>query len=94
MSLIEIKCPMCKGTLWIDQSTFNVVDHQSGDHQKSDFGDFVKHEKEKSSQWEDKFKKAQEEKAKRKAEIEAKFKTAKEKPDEIEGEYESPFKWD
>jgi CRISPR/Cas system-associated protein Csm6 len=78
----------------VDQSTGKVVDHKSADHQKTDFDDFVKQQKEKSSQWEDKFKKAAEEKAKRKAEIEQKFKTAKEKPEEIEGDYESPFKWD
>jgi ATPase subunit of ABC transporter with duplicated ATPase domains len=94
MSLFEIKCPLCKGTLWVDQSTGKVVDHKSADQKKTDFDDFVKQQKEKSSQWEDKFKKAAEEKAKRKAEIEQKFKTAKEKPDEIEGDYESPFKWD
>jgi hypothetical protein len=54
----------------------------------------MKKQKEKSSLWEDKFKKASEDTAKRKAEIEEKFKNAKEKPDEIQGEYESPFKWD
>jgi len=85
---------MCKGTLWIDQSTGKVVDHAAADHQKTDFNDFVKKQKEKSSLWEDKFKKAAEDTAKRKAEIEEKFKNAKEKPDEIQGDYESPFKWD
>jgi hypothetical protein len=94
MGLFEVKCPLCKATIWIDQSTGKVVDHKSGDKQKTDFDDFMKKEKEKSSIWEDKFKKAQEEKAKRKAEIEEKFKVAKEKPEEIQGEYESPFKWD
>jgi hypothetical protein len=94
MSLFEVKCPLCKGTLWIDQSTGKVVDHKSGDKQKGDFDDFMKKQKEKSSVWEDKFKKAANETAKRKAEIEEKFKVAKEKPEEIEGDYESPFKWD
>jgi Zn-finger nucleic acid-binding protein len=94
VSLFEVKCPLCKGTLWIDQSTGKVVDHKAGDKSPTDFNEFVKHQKEQSSQWEDKFKKAQDEKARRKAEIEAKFKVAKENPDEIKGEYESPFKWD
>jgi uncharacterized protein YbaR (Trm112 family) len=94
MSLFEVKCPLCKGTLWIDQSTGKVVDHKSGDKQKGDFDDFMKKQKEKTSVWEGKFKKAAEETAKRKAEIEEKFKVAKEKPEEIEGDYESPFKWD
>jgi hypothetical protein len=94
MSLFEIKCPLCKGTLWVDQSSGKVVDHKSADHQKTDFNDFVKQQKEKSSQWEGKIKKAAEDTAKRKAEIEEKFKVAKEKPEEIQGDYESPFKWD
>jgi uncharacterized protein YbaR (Trm112 family) len=94
MSLFEVKCPLCKGTLWVDQSTGKVVDHKSADHQKTDFDDFMKKQKEKSSQWEGKIKKAAEENAKRKAEIEEKFKVAKEKPEEIQGDYESPFKWD
>jgi hypothetical protein len=71
-----------------------VVDHKSADHQKTDFNDFVKQQKEKSSLWEGKIKKAAEDTAKRKAEIEEKFKVAKEKPEEIQGDYESPFKWD
>jgi hypothetical protein len=78
----------------VDQSTGKVVDHQSADHQKTDFDGFMKKQKEKSSQWEDKIKKAAEDTAKRKAEIEEKFKVAKEKPEEIQGDYESPFKWD
>jgi hypothetical protein len=94
MSLFEVKCPLCKGTLWIDQSTGRVVDHASADHQKSDFEDFMKKQKGKSSGWEDKFKKAKDDEARRKAEIEEKFRNAKENPDAIEGEYESPFKWD
>jgi hypothetical protein len=94
MSLFEIKCPLCKGTIWVDQSTGKVVDHKSGDKQKADFDEFLKSRKNSSPAWDDKFKKAQEEKARRKAEIEQKFKTAKEHPDELEGDVDSPFKWD
>jgi uncharacterized protein YbaR (Trm112 family) len=94
MSLFEIKCPLCKGTLWIDQSTGKVVDHKSVDHQKADFDGFLQARKNRNPQWEDKFKKVQAEKAKRKAEIEEKFKMAKENPDELKGEMDSPFKWD
>jgi hypothetical protein len=94
MSLFEIKCPLCKGTLWIDPSSGKVVDHKAVDEKKTDFDEFLKKQKEKSSQWEEKIKKLAEEKAKRKAEIEEKFKVAKEKPEEIKGDYESPFKWD
>lgn len=94
MSLFEIKCPLCKGTLWIDPSTGKVVDHKSVDHQKADFDGFLQARKNRTPQWEDKFKKVQAEKAKRKAEIEEKFKMAKENPDELKGEMDSPFKWD
>jgi hypothetical protein len=94
MSLLEIKCPLCKGTLWIDQSTGKVVDHKSSDKQKADFDEFLKARKNYNPAWEDKFNKAREEKAKRKAEIEERFRKAKENPDELQGEVDSPFKWD
>jgi Zn-finger nucleic acid-binding protein len=94
MSLFEIKCPLCKGVLWIDQSTGKVVDHKSADKQKADFDEFLKSRKNNNPAWDDKFKKAQEDKARRKEEIEQKFKMAKENPDELEGEVDSPFKWD
>ena len=94
MSLFEVKCPLCKGTLWIDPATGKVVDHKSADKQKADFDGFLKAQKNRNPQWDDKFKKIQEEKAKRKAEIEEKFKQAKEHPDDLQGNVESPFQWD
>jgi len=45
MSLFETKCPMCKGTLWIDPSTMKVVDHKAADREqqkKADFAQFLK----------------------------------------------------
>lgn len=96
MSLFEIKCPLCKGTLWIDPVTQKVVDHKSPDQQKVNFEDFLKNQK-KGTAWDDKMKKAKEEEAKRKAEIEMKFKQAKDTPLE-EGDttepLRSPFDWD
>lgn len=89
MSLFEIKCPLCKGRLWIDPASGKVVDHKSADHQKSDFGDFLK-EQQKGKAWDDKMKKAKEEEEKRKAEIEMKFKEARETT-EVENDKESPF---
>jgi hypothetical protein len=94
MSLFETKCPICKGTLWIDLSTGKIVDHKSADSQKADFNGFLQAQKNHNPQWEDKFKKAREEKEKRKAEIEEKFKIAKENPEQLKGEMDSPFKWD
>jgi hypothetical protein len=94
MSLLETKCPICKGTLWIDLSTGKIVDHKSCDSQKVDFEGFLQAQKNRNPQWEDKFKKAKEEKAKRKAEIEAQFRKARENPDELKGTVDSPFKWD
>lgn len=91
---LEVKCPMCKGTLWIDQTSGRVIDHKTADQQKVGFDDFLKQQKNKSSELDDKLRKAKEEAARRKAEIEAQFKKAKENPDELKGDVESPFKWD
>lgn len=96
MSLFEVKCPMCKGTLWIDPSTCKIVDHKSADHSKANFDEFLKSQK-KGTAWDDKLKKAKEEEAKRKAEIEMKFKQAKEskpEPDSSSEQLRSPFDWD
>ena len=48
MSLFEIKCPMCKGTLWIDPATLKVVDHKSADHPKASLDNFYRHKKRES----------------------------------------------
>ena len=95
MALFEIKCPMCKGTLWIDPATGKVSDHQTADHQKGDFDEFLKSRK-KGTAWDDRFQKAKEEDVKRKAEIEQKFKKAANEPlsiDPNEG-MKSPLDWD
>jgi hypothetical protein len=94
MGLFEIKCPMCKGTLWIDPASGKVVDHKSVDQQKVNFDEFLKDQK-KGKAWDDKFQKAKEEEARRKAEIEMKFKKAKEdiEPGSVEP-LTSPFDWD
>ena len=95
MSLFQIKCPMCKGTLWIDPSTQKVVDHQSADHQKADFGEFLKN-RDKKPAWDDRLTKAKEDERKRKEEIDRKFKAAKDDPSTLpdEGVMKSPFDWD
>jgi Zn-finger nucleic acid-binding protein len=94
MAMLEIKCPMCKGTLWIDQSNGKVVDHSSAEHAKADFDSFMKAQQDKSSRWDDRLHKAKDETAKRKAEIDERFRKARENPDSVQGDYESPFKWD
>jgi len=95
MSLFEIKCPMCKGTIWIDPSSGRLIDHKSADHKKLDLQDFMKSEKNKSSELEGKLIKAKEEHEKRKLQLEEDFKHAKEHPEDLEGEeYQSPFQWD
>jgi hypothetical protein len=86
---------MCKGTLWIDLSTGKIVDHQSADHQKGDFNEFLKN-RQKGVAWDDRLKKAKEEEKKRKEEIEQKFRKARESteigPDEQS--MKSPLDWD
>ena len=76
MSLIETKCPMCNGSLWIDPSTLKIVDHRAADHQKADLARFLKDSKQDKG-WDEKMRKAREEETRRKAEIEEKFKQAK-----------------
>ncbi|NLE00270.1 MAG: hypothetical protein GX640_10385 [Fibrobacter sp.] len=94
MSLFEIKCPLCKGTLWIDPASGKVIDHKPVDHQKANFEEFLKSQK-KPAAWDDKFRKAKEEEAKRKAEIEENFKHAKDIDLNSENEpFKSPFDWD
>ena len=95
VALFEIKCPLCKGTLWIDPASGKVVDHQSADHQKGDFEEFMKSRK-KGTAWDDRFQKAKEEEIKRKAEIERKFLKAKETTEDgtEEKPMQSPFDWD
>jgi len=95
MSLFEIKCPMCKGTLWIDPATGKVVDHKSTDQQKVEFDAFLKAQKNRDPAWDEKFKKARDEEAKRKAELDQKFKqAAKEGPVGPDDKPMSPFEWD
>lgn len=94
MNLIEIKCPGCKSAIWIDPSDGRIVDHKSADHKKADLGDFIKSQKNRGSLLEEQFKKAKEEKEKRKQKLEEDFKKAKEHPEDLEGDYQSPFQWD
>jgi hypothetical protein len=97
MSLFETKCPMCKGTLWIDPSTLRIVDHQEADRKKADLAQFLKDSKQDKG-WDAKMKAAREEEARRKAEIEAKFKQAKEGKGLGDGTppggLKSPLDWD
>jgi len=94
MSLFEIKCPLCKGTLWIDPSTGNIIDHKAADHKKLDLEGFLKSQKNRGSELEEKFKKAKEEQDKRKEEMEKEFKKSKENVDKYKGDVQSPFQWD
>ncbi|MBD3317519.1 MAG: hypothetical protein GF344_17145 [Chitinivibrionales bacterium] len=94
MSLVEIKCPMCKGAIWLDPSTGRVVDHQESGRRQASFDEFLKTQGKRGSQLEEQFKKAQEESVKRKEQMERQFKRAKDRPDELKGDVESPFDWD
>jgi len=85
---------MCKGTLWVDPASGKVVDHKTAEQQKATFDEFLKAQK-KGTAWDEKFKKAKEEEAKRKAEIEQKFKEAQESEEPVEKPpLQSPFDWD
>jgi gas vesicle protein len=94
MSMFEIKCPMCKGTLWVNPSTGEVVDHKSADHHKADLGEFLKTQKDRGSVLEDKFKKAKDEQQKRKQELDSRFKDAAKRAEDFKGDVSSPFDWE
>ncbi len=94
MSLFEIHCPLCKGTLWIDPSSGTVVDHKAADHQRADFNEFLKTQKDRGNALEEKFKKAKMEQEKRKEDLAKKFKDAKKVADDFKGDVQSPFGWD
>jgi ElaB/YqjD/DUF883 family membrane-anchored ribosome-binding protein len=94
MSLFEVKCPMCKGTLWVNPSNGEVVDHKSADHQKADLNEFLKSHKDRGNVLEDKFKKAKSEQDKRRQEIEERFKDARKHADEFKGDIGTPFDLD
>jgi phage FluMu protein Com len=94
MALLEIKCPLCKGVIWVEQSTGKVVDHKSADQKKADFSAFIEGEKSRAGQWDDRIQKVRDESARRKAEWEERFKHAREHPDELKGDVENPFKWE
>lgn len=95
MSLHEVKCPMCKGTLWIDLASGKIVDHKSSEHAKANFEDFLK-SRGKETAWDEKMRRAKEDEKKRKEEIELKFKGVKDEP--VERSEDNPFKnpldWD
>lgn len=94
MSILEIKCPMCKGSIWIEQSTGAVVDHKSGDQQKVSLDSFLKDQKGRAGKWDEKLNRAKDDTARRRTEIEERFRHAKEHPEELKGDVDSPFKWD
>lgn len=94
MAQLEIKCPLCKGTIWIDQSTGKIIDHKEAGHKKVEFSDFLKDSK-KDKGWDEKMKKAREEEARRKAEREKLFKEARANPDKLKSDGRpDPFMWD
>jgi hypothetical protein len=94
MSLFEVKCPLCKGKLWIDPASGKVIDHKAVDQPKSNFEDFLK-SRQKGTAWDDKMKKVKEEEERRKTEIEQKFKIAREINDAtLDETLKSLFDWD
>jgi len=85
---------MCKGTLWVNPSTGEVVDHKAADHQKADLNQFLKTQKDRGSLLEDKFKKARLEQDRRKQSLNERFKDARKLADASKEDMGSPFQWD
>lgn len=65
--IVEIICPKCHSSLWIDVETKEVVQHKKSDRPKHTFDDLLKKEKEKKEHTEERFLSAKElEKTKKK----------------------------
>jgi hypothetical protein len=94
MSLFEINCPMCKGTIWVDPSTGRVVDHQAADHQRASLDEFMKMQKNRGSALEEQFKKAKAEQEKRREQMDSQFRKAGQNDDGKPDTMRSPFDWD
>lgn len=81
---IKVNCPFCKGTLWIDPATGEILYKEKA---KKDFtktlDDFLTKTQEKDKILEDKFKRVQEKEATKLDRLEKKFDWAKEHKDEL-----------
>ncbi len=65
--IIEVICPKCKSSLWIDVEKKEVVQHKKSVKQKNSFEDLLAKEKKKKESTEETFSSARElEKAKKK----------------------------
>ncbi len=65
--IIEVQCPKCKSSLWIDVGEKKVIQHKKSDNPRHSFDDLLKKEKEKKEHTEERFLSAKElEKAKKK----------------------------
>ena len=66
-NIIEVTCPKCNSSLWIDVDKREVVQHKKGKKQLSSFEDLLAKEKKKKESTEETFNSAQKlEKAKKK----------------------------
>ena len=65
--IIEVICPKCKSSLWVDVEKKEVVQHKKGEKQMSSFEELLEKEKKKKESAEETFLSARElEKAKKK----------------------------
>lgn len=81
---IEVTCPFCKGTLWIDPATGEVL-HKEGFKRDTgkDFSEFLAVSSREEQILEEKFKKAQEKEKSKLERLQKKFDWAKEHPGEL-----------
>ncbi len=54
--LLEVKCPLCQGLLWIDLKTRSVVRSEKGKKQKGSLDDLLQIEKKRKREFSQKFK--------------------------------------
>ncbi len=92
---IKVKCPLCKGVLWIDPSTGRVIDSKKHDDKKMELNDFVKSTKDSGARLEKEFEKSKREAEERKNSLEQEFRNLdKYKTKGDDERPENPFDWD
>ena len=81
---IQATCPFCKGKLWIDPATGEVL-HQEAFQKDTgkDFDKFLNQSSQEDKILEEKFKKAQEKEKQKLDRLQKKFDWAKENPDKL-----------
>jgi hypothetical protein len=93
---IEINCPECEAVLVIDTENGIIVEHNKKPKPKPSLDDFIQAQKKRPAELEQKFLKAKEKEAAKKAAIEAKFNELRKNKEKYDSDKppETGINWD